>query len=136
VKEHLPHRVGGVVDGAVDVQPHAVGVESVGEGTSVDDRSGEPVELGHDDFVARSDRSEHFLQLRSLGVPAGLRTVKVHALGIHTESTQGLALRLDVLLIHRAPCVPEPHCSPLIVSMGEPLSETVTGRVLCDAHEV
>ena len=97
VEEHLPHRVGRVIRGRTQSQLDLARQELVGDFTCIGNRSGEPVELRHDQRVAGAHRCKGLVETGACASAPGQAVIGVDALGVHSEPGQGRALRPEVL---------------------------------------
>lgn len=88
-----------VVHRAAEVELDGTPGELVGDRARVRKRSGESVELRHDERVAGPARGEGLTQTRTLAVGAGQAVVDVDALRGYAERLQAVALGGEVLLV-------------------------------------
>ena len=97
VEEHLPHRVGRIIDGGAQGQLDIASQELVGDCTCVGDRSGQPVKLRHDERVAGAHRCKGLVETGACASAPGQAVIGVDALRVHSEPDPGRALRREVL---------------------------------------
>ncbi len=107
VEQQSSDGISGVVDQPAQIQADVPRGEFVRDRSGVGKRPGEAVELGDRQGVAGSAGGESFSQARALTVGAGQAVVDVDALGLDTETEQGVALRSEVLCIGGASGVPD-----------------------------
>ena len=98
----LSHRIGWIIGGGTQGQLDLAYPELVGDVTCVGNRSGQPVELGHDQRVAAAHRGKRLVETGTRASAPGQPVVGVDAPGIHPELHQGAALRGEVLPISGA----------------------------------
>ena len=104
-------RIGRVIDARSERELDAAGHECVSDGAGVRDRSGQPVELGHDEVVAGAHGGQRLIEARPGPVRAGEPTVRVNALGRDPELFKGGPLGGEVLLVGGAAGVADQGCS-------------------------
>lgn len=107
VEQQPANRVVGVVDGASDLQPDAVGGELVDDVARVADRAGEAIELGHHERVPGPGRGQGLAEPGPVAVGAGRALVDVDASRVDSHRLERLALGGEVLFGGRAACVPD-----------------------------
>ena len=73
--------------------------ELIGDLTCVGNRSGQPVELGHDERVAGAHGGKGLVETGAGASAAGEAVIGVDALGVNAEVDQGQALGGEVLSI-------------------------------------
>ena len=73
--------------------------ELIGDLAGVGNRSGQPVELGHDERVTGAQGCKGLVEAGARTSPAGEAVIGVDALGVDAEVDQGAALRREVLSI-------------------------------------
>ena len=99
VEEHLPHGVVRVVNGLTQGQLDLASQELIGDLTGVGNRSGQSVELGHDERVAGAHGGKGLVETGAGARAAGEAVIGVDALGVDAEVDQGATLRGEVLSI-------------------------------------
>jgi hypothetical protein len=77
-------------------EPHVAAGEFVDD---VAQRPGEPIELGHDELVARSARGERFAQAGAVAVRPGQAVIDLYALSGHAKRGESVALDGEVLSV-------------------------------------
>jgi hypothetical protein len=92
-----PTGIGGVVDGAAEVEFHLTAGQFVDDVAGVGDRPGEPIKLGHHQGVTGPARSEGFAKARASPVGSGQAMVDVDPFRCDTECGKGVALGGEVL---------------------------------------
>ena len=105
VEEHLPHGIVRVVSGWTQGQLDLARQELIGDLTGAGNRSGQLVELGHDERVAGAHGCKGLVEVGAGARPAGEAVIGVDALGVDAEVDQGAALRREVLSIGEAASV-------------------------------
>ena len=95
------------VDRSAQTQSHGAGGELVGDGSSVGQGAGEPVELGDHKRVPGPAGGERLTQPGPLPVGAGQAVVDVDPLRRHPHSAQRVALGGQVLGVGGATGVPD-----------------------------
>jgi hypothetical protein len=107
LKEHLAHRVGGVVDHRAELQPDVAGGEGVADLAGVGHRPGEPVEFRGDEGVAGAYRGQGPVEAGPVAVGAGVRLVQIDVFDGHAELEQDLPVRFEVLFVGGEAGVPD-----------------------------
>ena len=102
VEEHPAHRIGGVIDGAADREPHAASGQRVADCSRVGHRARQPVELRDNQRVALADRGQRPLETGSATVAAGHAVIEIDAVVADPNHAQRVALGSKVLLVGRA----------------------------------
>jgi len=97
-EQQPPDRVGGVVQGSADVEPHTGGGELVDDVARVGHGAGQPIELGDDEGVALSAGGQGLAQPGAVAVGAGQSVVEVDPLGVDAERGEGVLLGSEVLI--------------------------------------
>ena len=93
VEQQPADRVGGVVDGAAEAEADVLRGEFVDDVAGVGQRSGESVEFGDDEGVARAAGGQREPEAGSVAVGAGQAVVDVDAIVTDTERVEGVSLR-------------------------------------------
>ena len=99
IEEHLPHRVGRVVDCGAESELHTFLFQLIGDGAGVRYGSCQSIELGYDQRVARPNGGDGLIQARSRTVGARQSVIRVDAILVHTELAQRLTLHGQVLAV-------------------------------------
>jgi hypothetical protein len=92
IEEHLPHRIGGVVELPAQGELDAAGDQGVADGASVGNRAGQAVEFGDHQGVAGAHGGEGLVESGTGAGGAGQPVVEVDLGFVDAEPDEGLAL--------------------------------------------
>ncbi len=98
-----------IMHAGAELELHTPGRERVADRARVRHRSGEPVELGHDQGVAAPDCRQRLVEARTRPVRPGEALVRVDAICCHPKLDQRLVLGREVLLVGRTAGVADQH---------------------------
>ena len=115
LKNILPIGIGRVVDLPAEREPDASAGVVVADRAGVGYPAGQPIQLRHDEGVARADGGEGQVEAGALTVDAGQAVVEVEPVIGYTELTQPAALRGEVLVVGGA--AGEPIRTPVMIGL-------------------
>jgi hypothetical protein len=90
VEQEPAQRIGPVVDRAPDVELHLLARQLVDDIAGIGDRTGEAVELGHDEHVARPTRRHRLSESRPIAVDTREPMVDVDPISLPPRATRAL----------------------------------------------
>jgi hypothetical protein len=99
VEQQPAHGISRVVDGAAEVETDLPGSQLVRNRPGIGQRSGEPVQFGHDQGVPGPAGRQRLPQPGTFPVGARQAVIDVDPLGLHAQLGQAVALGGQVLLL-------------------------------------
>jgi hypothetical protein len=107
IEEQTTDGISWIMDRSAKAQCHLAGSEFVRDVPRISQRPCQSIELGDDEYITGSARSERLDKSRAITIRASQSVIYIDTITIDAKGNEGVALRSEVLLFSGDPCVPD-----------------------------